>query len=265
MMNFSARLSLIFVLREGCFVIAMGYGGDIASISEKMRRDKAEFDDSLFIHGTVFQNRKTRRSSIAKHFSSNDRVRKIFEFFFFPNDRSGFIVVFSEWVSSIQNRNRSKLAVDILRFLISSCNGSSDQTSRVAGRTGTTRASAIVNAARKLEVSRPPTSIRMRWYLLRSCPDLGAAKRNGRVSWHAKRLRTQLGEGACRTLLIPVDQQDVASAQRFTDCEIHCQSRFAHAALNVSNRNGLPARLRTRRRYPARHCLNRRSLSFRSA
>lgn len=56
MMNFSARLSLIFVLREGHFAIGMGYRSDIARISEKMRREKPEFTGRLFVRRAVLHN-----------------------------------------------------------------------------------------------------------------------------------------------------------------------------------------------------------------
>lgn len=109
MMNFSARLSLIFVLREGCFVMAIGYGSDIARISEKMRCEKSEFVHGLFIRWTAFQNRKTGSRGVAKRFSPNDRVRKVFEVFLLANNRRRLVVVFAERVSGVENHDTAEL------------------------------------------------------------------------------------------------------------------------------------------------------------
>ena len=114
---FPARLSLIFVLREAYFLMAVGYGSDIASISEKTRCEKTEFVDRLSIRWTVLQNGNTARSSVAKCFSPNDRMGEVFEVFLLADDRRRFVVVFPERVSGVQDHDRVEFTVNLTRLL----------------------------------------------------------------------------------------------------------------------------------------------------
>ena len=87
-------------------------------------------------------------------------MREVSESDLLANDGRCFLIVFNLCIGCIRDSNYPESVLDLLEASsMRSLSRSRDQTSKVAARTGTTRMSATVSTARRLELSRSPMSM----------------------------------------------------------------------------------------------------------